>query len=292
MKNRLLYITALIFFISLLLSPFSIPPSHPKGYDEKEELNRISEDMEINKRLLEEETEAHHREREEASLVLEKLKEEIGELNNRLAELKKYKDEVDEKITSTSQGFDSLNKKAKKLSGRLINLKEKLKTLIHEAVVNIENGFPYNKLIRSAEFLILEKDIAGERSELMEGLNRFWDLLEDEISLCGESEIYPGDVPGEEAEIKGARYLRLGMVSLVYVSEDGKEVGMLTRDDDDYTWFKDLEKTHEESIKGAQQIVDGKEIFRLIDFPFDLRGIISLNHGEHSAAKPQLKIED
>ena len=262
-KPRLYLLVALIFLLSTLSAA-----GGPK--DNNEELTAILEDIESTKRLLEAERADHKREKEETSLIKDRLGEEIKELKERLSELKQLKRELENQIGQLSRDCEMLGSRKNILDHELLSLRKALIDATRSFRTQIEEGFPYNKEIRSADFLILEKDLEGERVESLEGLNRFWDFLEHEISLGSESEIYPGDLPQEDIGVRGARYLRLGMVALAYVSEDGKEVGLLCKKDRDYVWVKDLDKALKNSIKEAQKVMEGRHPFRLVDFPIDL----------------------
>jgi hypothetical protein len=264
MKKPRLY---LLLILILLTPPFSIAAG-PK--DKGEELTAIQEDIESTRRLLEAERADHQREKEEESLIKERLEQEINEMKNRMKDLKQLKRELENQIGQLSRECEMLVNKKSSLDEEILNLRKALVDFTQNFRNRIEKGFPYNKEIRSADFMILEKDLGGERVENLEGINRLWDLIEHEISLGSESEIYPGDLPQEDRGVRGARYLRLGMVSLAYVSEDGREVGLLRKKDGDYTWTKDLDNELKNPVKEAQQILEGRSAFRLVDFPIDL----------------------
>lgn len=264
-----------MLILILLTPPFSIAAG-PK--DKGEELTAIQEDIESTRRLLEAERADHKREKEEASSINEKVGEEIRELKGRLNELKQLKKELENQIGQLSRECEMLSNKKNSLDEKLLDLRMALVNSIQSFRTRIEKGFPYNKEIRSADFLILEKDLEGERVEILEGLNRLWDLIEHELSLGSESEIYPGDLPQEGTGLRGAKYLRLGMISLAYVSEDGKEVGLLIRKDGNYLWTKDLNKGLKDSIKESQKILEGRIAFRLVDFPIDLN-LLEISEG-------------
>ncbi|UCD83750.1 MAG: DUF3450 family protein [Deltaproteobacteria bacterium] len=259
------------FYLLLILILFT-PPSSIAGdpKDNKEELAAIQEEIESTRRLLEAERADHQREKEEESLVKERLGQEIKEMKERQKELKQLKKELEDQISQLSRECEMLINKKDSLDEELIDLRKVLVDFTRSFRTQIEKGFPYNKEIRSADLLILEKDLEGERVENLEGINRLWDLIEHEISLGSESEVYPGDLPQEEIGVRGVRYLRLGMVSLAYVSEDGKEVGLLIKKDGDYIWMKDLNKDLKDSIKETQHILEGRSAFRLVYFPIDL----------------------
>ncbi len=251
----------------LLTPPFSIAAG-PK--DKGEELTAIQEEIESTRRLLEAERADHKREEEEASLINEKVGEEIRELKGRLNELRQLKKELENQIGQLTRECEMLSSRKNSLDEKLLDLRKVLINSTRSFRNRIEKGFPYNKELRTADFLILEKDLEGGRVEILEGLNRLWDLIEHEVSLGSESEIYLGDLPQEGTGVRGAKYLRLGMVSLAYISEDGKEVGLLIKKDGNYAWVKDLDKDLKDSIKDSQRILEGRIAFRLVDFPIDL----------------------
>ncbi len=272
MKKTGLYLLLILIFFTTSFSTAAGPK------DNKEELAAILEDIESTRRLLEAERADRKREKEEASLIKDRLGEEIKELKGRLNELKQYKSDLEKKIGQLSRDCEVLGSRKNSLDHELLSLTKALIDATRSFRSRIEKGFPYNKEIRSADFLILEKDLEGERVEGLEGLNRFWDLIEHEISLGSESEIYPGDLPQEGVGVRGAKYLRLGMVSLTYISEDGKEVGLLCKRDGDYVWVKDLNKALKGSIKEAQKVLEGRSPFRLVGFPIDLN-LLEISEG-------------
>ena len=257
----------LLLTLMLLAPPLSIAGS---SRDNKDELTAVREEIESTKKLLETEREDHQRENEEESLVRERLGQEIIEMKDRLKELKQLKNDLEDQIGQLSGECEMLGSKKSSLDEKFLELRKALVDHTRSFRTRIEKGFPYNKEIRSTDLLILEKDLEAERLECIEGVNRLWDLIEQELSLGSESEVYPGDLPHEEGGVRGARYLRLGMVALAYVSEDGRDVGLLRKKDGDYTWTKDFDQDLKDSIREMQQILEGRSAFRLVNFPIDL----------------------
>lgn len=224
--------------------------------------------------------ESRSAEQAKAEVQEERLQSEIAQMRERLERMKKEESDLKRRVKTIQSEQEDIRGKISRLQEKQDRIKNILTRAVLDHASRVERGIPYNRELRMSDFSLLEKDMAGGRITLKEGLERLIALLEQETYLSGENELYLGTLPREKRGIQEMRFLRLGMVSLAYVSSDGKEVGLLVKEEGNYSWNTDLSSSRRRVIRQAVELLEGREKFQLVGYPISGKAITTVRDDE------------
>lgn len=264
-------VAGVIFLLGIFLCPRTAP-----GLTEGELRVQIDE----HRAKLEKVIESRKAEQVKAQVQEERLQTEIAQMRERLERMKKEEAELKLRVASLGREQEEIRKDVARLQEKETEMRELLTEEALYHLSRVEAGIPYNREIRMSDFSLLEKDLTGGRITLREGLERLFALLEQEMYLAGENELYLGTLPREKQGIREVRFLRLGLVSLAYVSSDGKEVGLLRRDGDTRSWNTRFPPSLRRAVRRAVLMLEGKEKFGLVQYPVAVKDIPTVQDAE------------
>ena len=260
----------------ILLRGILLCPGPAPGLTEGELRVQIDE----HRAKLEKVIESRKAEQVKAQVQEERLQAEITQMRERLERMKKEEAELKLRVASLGREQEEIRNDVSRLQEKETEMRELLTREALYHLSRVEAGIPYNREIRMSDFSLLEKDLTGGRITLREGLERLFALLEQEMYLAGENELYLGTLPREKQGIREVRFLRLGLVSMAYMSSDGKEVGLLRREGDTRSWNTRFSPSLRRAVRRAVLMLEGKEKFGLVQYPVAVKDIPTAQDAE------------
>ncbi|MCK4532769.1 DUF3450 family protein [bacterium] len=228
---------------------------------------KINEDIKRTALLLEEEKGEHQREKEQVSSAHKSLEERIKVLEEKIGNLRKDTRGLKNKISSVKKEESKLSKDKKTAEIFLVKEKKVLVEDIEKIEERIKFGFPYEVDMQLNRMDNFKRNLQQEECDLLEVMQEIYIQLVKEIELGENSEIYAEERETIEGEIKKAKVVRVGRIMLFYQTNDGKETGFLKKNKQGYMWKNDLCRKCRTNIKKAIEIMKGKRIPELIEFP-------------------------
>lgn len=237
-------------------------------------LEEIREKIEKTSQLLKEEEILHRKEKEQALATRRSLQERIATLENRTKQIeeenKKLKREINETKSVKKKLMTTIRKNTSLFSsiGDILSNKAEI---LHQ---QISSGIPYAQEDRLRKIIMFKKKLKEKDINIMGCCqDLYYDFIK-EIELGYGSELYSDEVETAEGEMKRAKFLRIGKIVLAYRTNDGKETGLLQKKEEGYEWKKDLSLFQRGKIKRSIEIMEGRKIPRLIDYPIDSISVI------------------
>ena len=115
--------------------------------------------------------------------------------------------------------------------------------------------------------LIAAQLAAKDPLEQASGLQKFWVFVSGEFRLMRSRAVWNDRVAVAAGRKKNAYWVRLGLVHVSYVTEDGREIGVSVPGVDD-DWITDLSTEDRQAILSVLGVLQRREAPRLIDVPF------------------------
>jgi hypothetical protein len=146
-----------------------------------------------------------------------------------------------------------------------------------ELGVFIETGIPFHKEERRRPVkAFLEKEARGDPAEAAHVLQHLFDF---EISLGSTSAAFQGriDLQGERPR---TRFIRVGLVYMAFITEDGNMAGVLLRHTDllagktAFAWKADFDRGERWRVRKAVEIVEKRRPPSIVRLPVDLSSVV------------------
>ncbi|MCD6423271.1 MAG: DUF3450 family protein, partial [Elusimicrobia bacterium] len=243
-------------FMFLLLFP-AISVANEKKFSEK---------IEKTEKLLKEEQAQHKKEKEQAALAMKSLTDRIKTLEEKIDETKKDIEKLKKQIEKSALAKKHLNRKKSKTDFFLLQTRK----ILFDAAQNLKNvlisAYPdYDEKIKRLDDF--EKRTKDEHQDLGELFQELYHYYCQEIERGHTSEVYSDEVETAKGEIKKAKFLRVGEIILSYKTNDDEDFGLW----DGNRWETNLSGRVKKSIRKAIEIMEGKKIPQLLDFPVVLK---------------------
>lgn len=226
---------------------------------------KFSEKMEKTEKLLKEEQAQHEKEKNQSSAAMKSLTDRIKTLEGKIEEVEKESKTIQKQITVAGESKKLVS--AKKLntdfflSRQMVELSgfsQSLKKLLNPISRDYDE-----KTGRLDNFEKLTKNTDSDLSELCRELCHYW---RKEIDGGYTLELYSDEVETEKGEIRKAKFVRVGDIIFAYRTNDGEESGLWIAGG----WKKNQERRFRSNIKKAIEIMEGKRIPQLLEFPVEL----------------------
>ncbi|MCD6412931.1 MAG: DUF3450 family protein [Elusimicrobia bacterium] len=213
-------------------------------------------------KLLKEEQAQHGKEKEQAAVAMKSLTDRIKTLEEKIDEAKKDIEGLKKRIGKSAEAKKRLNGKKRRTDFFLSQTRK----ILFDAAQNLKNvlmsAYPdYDEETgRLDDFEKRTKDEHQDLTELFQELTRYY---RRQMQKGYTSEVYSGEVETAKGEIKKAKFLRVGEIILSYKTNDDEGFGLW----DGNRWEKNLSGRVKKSIREAIEIMEGRKIPRLVDFP-------------------------
>jgi len=223
---------------------------------------KFSEKIERTENLLKEEQAQHGKEKEQAAVAMKSLTDRIKTLEEKIDEAKKDIERLKKRIGKSAEAKKRLNGKKRRTDFFLSQTRK----ILFDAAQNLKNvlmsAYPdYDEETgRLDDFEKRTKDEHQDLTELFQELTRYY---RRQMQKGYTSEVYSGEVETAKGEIKKAKFLRVGEIILSYKTNDDEGFGLW----DGNRWEKNLSGRVKKSIREAIEIMEGRNIPRLVDFP-------------------------
>jgi len=190
---------------------------------------------------------------------------------------------IRKQIKLTKQLNDSLKSEIKKLRFAKSKVKNRAKyfkikknkfsgflvTQIDTLILFVEKDFPFEKESKLESLNELKGLLKREEITVDDAMIRIWSFVLNLFKIGYSSEVYLGELvePGNLKPIKG-KFLRFGAVFMAFLSEDGAQIKLLRKDNENYNWHHLNQNIQlRQQIKTAFKIADGKKAPELIHIP-------------------------
>jgi len=180
---------------------------------------------------------------------------------NDISRLRGDASSLEKELSNKKLEKKTLERRIKNYEIQFAVFREKLKKNMGAYSISIKNGIPYNIEGRSLHVKRLIADTEFENITPEEIFNRFYNFLNKELLLAMDSEVYVKD---------NIKYLRIGWILMSYSDEEGKDVGILTRNKDKWIWENNLSFTMRNAVRDSMKMVEGKKAPELINFPIPM----------------------
>lgn len=237
-------------------------------------LEEIREKIEKTSQLLKEEKTLHQKEKEQALATRRSLQERIATLENRTKQIEEENKKLKREINETESVKKKLMTTIRKNTSLFSSIGDILSNKAEILYQQISSGIPYAQEDRLRKIIMFKKKLKERDINIMECCqDLYYDFIK-EIELGYGSELYFDEVETAKGEMKRAKFLRIGKIVLAYRTKDGKETGLLQKKEEGYEWKKDLSLFQRGKIKRSIEIMEGRKIPRLIDYPIDSISVI------------------
>ena len=232
-------------------------------------LEEIREKIEKTSQLLKEEETLHQREKEQALVTQRSLEERIATLENRTKQIKEENKRLKREINETESVKKKLMTTIRKNTSLFSSIKDVLSNKAEILHQQISSGIPYAQEDRLRRISIFKKKLKERDIDIVDCCQELYYDFMKEIDLGYGSELYFDEVETIKGEMKRANFLRIGKIVLAYRTKDAKETGLLQQKEEGYKWKKDLSLFQRRKIKKSIEIMEGRRIPHLIDYPID-----------------------
>jgi hypothetical protein len=201
--------------------------------------------------------------------VVRSLKDRLAELEARKSALTARAAAVDTEVAEAVKEVEGLKAESESIRSRLERAGSALSEWTKRLREVIESSIPF-RLEPRLEALDTVHGKADEEA-LRDRLRNFVSVLDYEIALGSTSEAYRSRIIIDEDRMPRARCIRLGMVTLAFVTEDGRTTGILVATDGGgYRWKTDLAFWERWGVKRAMEILEKRRPPLFIRYPMDL----------------------
>jgi len=232
-------------------------------------LEKIREEIEKTSQLLKEEETLHQKEKEQALATQRSLQERIATLENRLKQVEEENKRLKREIIGIESVKNKLITTIRKNTSLFSSIRDVLSNKAEVLHQQISSGIPYAQEDRLRRIIIFKKKLKEEDTDIVDCCQELYYDFMEEIDLGYGSELFFDEVETTEREMKRANFLRIGKIVLAYRTRDGKETGLLQGKEEGYEWKKDLSLFQRGKIKKSIEIMEGRRIPHLIDYPID-----------------------
>ena len=236
-------------------------------------IEKIREDIKRTTRLLEEEKLAHQKDKGHSISAQKSLEERMEVLNGKIENMVKDIKHLDNKIYITGRDKKGLIKDKKSVNEILSDMRGLILGYIEKLEKRTKSEFPYEVYGRRRRLEALRKRLKEDGTALLDIVQEIYVYFIREIEMGENSEIYSDEIETVEGKIKKAKFIRVGRTILAYRTNDGKETGYLMKDEKGYRWEKDLPKRYKRNIRKGIQIMEGKRVPELLEFPVKINFI-------------------
>jgi chaperonin cofactor prefoldin len=212
------------------------------------------------------------------------LKHRVAELEARKQSLKAKTEALKKKAEDVKGQIASLNRETETIRSRLKKAGDALRDAAGRLRDAIRDSIPFRREERIASIdAVLGRLDSEPLPDRVRSVNA---VLDYEIALGSTAEAYRARVDLGENRIPRARCVRLGMVSLAFITEDGETIGVLTgQADGKLAWKTDLGFWDRWAIKRALEILEKRRPPVFTPFPMDL-GRVKKAGGEPARGAP------
>ncbi|MHC5082002.1 MAG: DUF3450 family protein, partial [Planctomycetota bacterium] len=215
------------------------------------------------------------RTREERYRVEALHRTEMRSLQDRAAELKARKESLQARMASLREEIEKTKRAVadhQKETVRIQAVLAKARTAIDAAAKQLRDWITRSIPFRLSERLATLEAFLEKRDEgpPQDRVRRLHKILEYEIVLGSTSEAYRSRITLGENRIPRARCMRLGTVTIAFITEDGKTAGILAENrDGNPTWKTDLGFWERWALKRGLEILERRRPPVFIRFPMN-----------------------
>lgn len=271
------FFTAL--FLLVVLCPFPAFSHGKEPVQSKSQLEREAGEKGIEKlagelasvvAALREEREAFLQEKERDQMIEKTLKGEIQRLRARLADLQEQENACREGLEGGSREIRSLNERKERHSSELARLRDFLGERGKEWLRRANQEIPPLRGGRVKAWEAFVERTGSLQESIPSLVQDFWSLLEEELEIGEGKEITEGEVLLDGQQVTG-QILRVGKVFCIFQSNDGKKLGILTREwkpqGERYRWINALGFFTRARVRKAFDILERRRPPQFTDLP-------------------------
>jgi hypothetical protein len=143
----------------------------------------------------------------------------------------------------------------------------------------VKADFPYAREERLRSLEALKEQLSVGAISPEEGTDRLWSMLLAVLRSGSGAENWSGTLATPEGELSG-KYLRLGAVFMAFVSDDGREVHLMTRSGDEWLWRRLSDESEARAaVREALKVSEGKSAPALVPIPVQASAVRSKAEG-------------
>jgi FtsZ-binding cell division protein ZapB len=230
----------------------------------------VADELQTVLRELRELRKGYYAERDERALEISKTLDTLAELRSDVGELERKRAEVLSNAAAVREEIKNLEAERQSLQSEESETLVSIKTLAQVAASHVTHGIPY----RVEQRLKLVTSYV-ESSTASSAFMRLWAFSEEELRASRSGETYTDVISLPDGRIKDARFVRVGLQFLGFVTEDGRDVGLwlpgrgwLTGDG--------LSEDEIEAVRVATEVLDRRRGPQhvLLRMPLSLRGAV------------------
>lgn len=237
----------------------------------QETLSSVQRELDRVEREIKREQELHRAERARAAEFEKQKNERLAALNAQLAAADARIDSLAARMETERRRRAAQRALTAQYLERQRAFRNDLDREIRGMVARLEKDFPYQRERRLSEWRELAEANREATSPVEDILLRMFSLMQASLDFAHNSEAYPGTYTTAGGETHEGFYVRLGAVSMVFSSSDGRLQAFLARTPGGYAWRDDgLSSDVRTAIRSAVNVAQGREAPRLVPLPVEI----------------------
>ena len=176
-------------------------------------------------------------------------------------ELKRERDKSALEIDAVSAEIESLGVESKELLSRRSHVLGKIRAFADNARSHVSSGIPYRTSGR-----LLAVDLFEQSESPRDAFSRMWSFCEEELRAARSGETYTDEITLPDRRLKHARFGRVGLQVLGFVTEDGQDVGIWNPKTG---WSTEVDPQSAESVRTTIEILDRRRGPAHVALPFE-----------------------
>ncbi len=207
---------------------------------------------------------------------LEDVKARKGELELKLAAEKRSAAETEEKCRRLQDKAEELRKSLEEKQAVLAECDGAIRDRAAGLVVRIREGVPFETEERVRP---LAEHLKAGAAETIDAARLVARSLEYEISIGSSTSAFQGRIE-IESDRPRTRYVKIGLVYMAFVTENGKEAGVLRRVSGglgggrEWAWNADLDYLSRLRLRSAVEMAEKRKPPAIINLPVDLSSVV------------------
>jgi len=199
---------------------------------------------------------------------VERRKNEIGQLNQKLNELNSDMRREKNAIANSQIKVENINATRKALVAQLVAHCRGLEELV-------KNGLPWDTESRTERVSVLCRDLESGAATTEEGFSRLRAIYAEEIRFGDEVQISSRTITRSNGEVISANVLRIGNQWIVYQDDAGLLYGVLNRKKGldgkyEYVWNETLSFEERQAVKSAIDVKLSRKPPQMVILPLSL----------------------
>ena len=268
-----------IFCLSLLVlgvlvsrtfaAPTAADPNEPRQTTRQAELSERLEEL---IRRLRQERSAYYVQKARQESRIEKARENRKVLHDELNDLSRQEAETDQQFQKYEVEVEDLIKQLGSKASLENALAGQVRPFLASQRTAIEKGIPYKQQERIARLEAAVSDTnTPSRITAADQLGHVWNYAQEELRLARSSETYTRRAETEDESSPYARFFRVGLRILGYMTEDGRQAAMWSSLPGHKDWRSITDMKQSGQIRSAVEILDRRQGPKLVTLPIPLR---------------------